>query len=53
MPSARELSQIDAGPSGRPIKEVDSEETEVVYSEETPGYVDAGVSQDKGVSSLM
>ena len=32
VPSARALSYIDAGPSGRAIEEVDSEETEVVYS---------------------
>ena len=53
MLSSRALSQTDEGPSVCVIEEVNFEETEVVYSEEAPSYVDAEVSQDKGVSSLM
>ena len=45
VPSARALSQIGVGPSGRHIEEVDSEETEVVYFEEAPGNVEANASQ--------
>ena len=52
--SDRELSQIGARPSGRQIKEVDSEETEVVYSEEATGNVEAEVLQgNEGVKPVV
>ena len=36
MPNARALSQTGAGPIGRDTEEVDSDDIEVVYSEEVP-----------------
>ena len=53
LPSAKALSHIDAGPSGSTIEEVDSKETEVVYSEEAPGYVEAEEWLDRRASSPM
>ena len=37
---ARALSQDAAGPSGRRLDEVDSDDIEVVYSENLSGHVD-------------
>ena len=54
MPSARALSQTGMGPSGRQIEEVDSKETEVVYSEEAPGNVEAEVLQaNEGIEPIV
>jgi len=36
MPSTRALSQAGAGPNGRTTNEVDSDDIEAVYFEETP-----------------
>ena len=47
VPSGTILSQIGAKPSGRVLEEVDFKETEAVYFEEAPGYVEAEVSQAK------
>ena len=52
--SARALSQTGAGLSGHQIVEVDSEEIEVVYSEEAPGNVEAGVLHGiKGIEPIV
>ena len=49
MPSARALSQVGAGPSGRNTEEVDSDDLEVVYSVGAPGDAETeilGVESD-------
>ena len=56
MPSARALSLVEAGPSGRLVEEseADSKEIEVVYSEEAPGNVEAVVLQgNEGVEPVV
>ena len=40
MLSARALSQAGAGPSGRDTDEVDSDDIEAIYSEETPNIAE-------------
>ena len=54
--SARALSQVEAGLGGHLLEEgvVDSKETEVVYSKEAPGNVEAEVLQgNEGVEPVV
>ena len=54
VPSARALSQTGTGQSGRQIEEVDSKETEVVYSEEAPGNVESKIMKgSEGVEPIV
>ena len=43
VPSARALSQVGAGRSGRNTKEVDSDDLEVIYLEGTPSNTETEV----------
>ena len=51
VPSARALSQVGAGPSGRNIEKVDSDDIEVVYSKGMPSNATIVVLDSVGVKS--